>query len=72
MEEDGDGGGGAEGGGGVEGGGEGEAVGYVVGEVGEEVEVGGEADGGGGFFLFLCGRWRCWGGGGFAGFELSG
>lgn len=44
VEEDGDGGGGAEGGGGVEGGGEGEAVGDVVREVGEEVEVGGESD----------------------------
>ncbi len=47
VEEDCHGCGGAEGGGCVEGGGEREAVGYVVCEVRDQVQVGGEADRGG-------------------------
>ena len=44
VEEDGHGGGGAEGGGGVERRRKGEAVGDVVGEIGDEVEEAGEFD----------------------------
>jgi hypothetical protein len=51
VEEDGDGGGGADGGGGVEAGRHGEAVGDVVGKVGDEVEVAAQLDAGVDFLL---------------------